>query len=320
MIFFPLKINNNAFFGDWIENDQGIFTTNLGSQIYLSIENATKLIINMKNTVHDNNGPSAVAYKIDNQEWQSLDLSDQELVFSIPDTNEHSFRLITQGLTTVRGDYWNGTERFLVESISSDGLIGGNVPDKDMIIFFGDSITNGQKMQQPAIKPSSHHPELSYGIKIAEQLDLNGLLIAYGGIGITNKAKFLPPTANDFVWNINKETLRPLHYEKKIKLVIVNIGTNDADASDKEFSFSLKSLNRELHKRFHDIKILYLIPFNQQFADVYRKNIIEFENAKLIETQNWEVEIGDRVHPNFKGEKKIIEKLLPIIKEEINDN
>ncbi|MDR0899084.1 MAG: hypothetical protein LBM27_01855 [Lactobacillaceae bacterium] len=315
---FPLTIESNAFYGDWAQNERGIFATNLGAQIFFETNNTITITFAWHNNVFDEGqGPSAVTYKIDEGDWNTIELGNHDFSIALPDKGHHNVRVMTKGLTTIRGDYWTGSQRFQIEKISYDGEISGVAPQRDMIYFIGDSITNGQKMKQPSTTPASHYPELSYGTVIADNLDLNGLLIAYGGVGITAKANFATPSGDDFVWYMNSDTKRPLHNHLKTRLVVVNIGTNDSRATDKEFAFSLKSFNRELHKRFHGIKFLYLVPFNQNFVEVFRKLVPTFENSLLVETENWGIEIGDQVHPNFNGEKTIIEKLQPIIEKNI---
>lgn len=312
-------INNqtpDAFIGDWVFLDQQIITTNLGAEIHFSVNQAKEIFIDWPSRATINNYNQTIAIKIDDQDFRSYFLDQQILKIELPDQQLHKIRIVIQG-NIVAADYWFGEQNFSLNKIfveSGELIVEQN--QQENIFFIGDSITAGAKIGSPFEGPQDNHPETSYPIQVSDFFGLNNIRIAYGGTGITPKASIYPPSAFEFIWKINSDTKRPLHYKQKNRAVVVNLGTNDTAASKQEFTWSLQTFLIELKKHFHQLPIYVMIPFNQQFADIFEAVVPKFDRIKLIETKDIQVSFADKLHPDQQGHDSIAKYLIEYFKQE----
>lgn len=310
------KDTPEAFIGDWVFSEQQIVTTNVGAEIHFSTNRTKEIFIDWPSRASIDNYNQTIAIKIDNQNFQSYFLDQKILKLELPDQQLHKIRIITQG-NIAAADYWFGEQNFGLNKIfveSGELIIEQN--QLENIFFVGDSITAGAKINSLFRGPQDNHPESSYSIQVSDFFNLNNIRIAYGGTGITPKASIYPPSAFEFIWKINSETKRPLHSDQKNRAVVVNLGTNDAAASEQEFAWSLQAFLTELKKRFHQLPIYLMIPLNQQFADIFRTMIPKFDQIKLIETKDIQVSFADKLHPDQQGHDAIAEYLIEYFKQE----
>ncbi|MDN6899834.1 lysophospholipase [Oenococcus sicerae] len=316
MTNFPLTIESNAFLGGWIEDlpSKQIISTNLGAEIYLKSHRCSKLLFNWPSHVLGKQ-PSRILFSIDGGPFISQSLDSDYFQLDLDAACDHLIRIMTQAITFVRAESWSLAEIFTLKGIQYDGSLVGAVPDRAELVFIGDSIINGQKTLAGVVDGSAHRPDKSWDFLISEKLQLNNDRIAYGGSGLTQRAKICPPTAIDFIWYAALNLPRPIDHQAKIAAVIVNLGSNDAAASEQEFTFSLKVLLRELTKRFHDSKIIFVEPFNGNFAAVFRKVIPNNDRVTLISNHDWHFQRTDAVHLSVAGHEQAAKVLLPLIED-----
>ncbi len=171
------------------------------------------------------------------------------------------------------------------------------------VTFVGDSITAGA-----AMAADGHHPELSYPQLVADALGQPLARIAYGGTGLTAAAPYQIPTAIEALWHVGDNVSRPL---VTTNLVLVNYGTNDFNygATPTAFAFGLRIYLLELIKRFHNAKIILMMPLNGAFREVFLAETARFDQFTLIETKSWLPAMTD-VHPNCAAHQIIAEQIM----------
>ncbi|MFT8527236.1 MAG: lysophospholipase [Oenococcus sp.] len=320
MINFPLTIESHAFLGSWIEDPdhQHILTTNLGAELYLKSHECSQIVLDWAAKTRDGQC-SRILISLDGGVFKSEKLTADPIILSLDPKEDHLIRIMTQAISYEKARTWTLTDYFCLQGVTHNGQLTGAVPNRKKLIFVGDSIINGQKILADKTT-AAHRPDLSWDFLVSEALNLNNVRIAYGGCGITQHAKIYPPTAMDFLWLLSETLPRPIDQRDDIAGVVVNLGTNDGDADQQEFTFALKMFLRELKKRFHDAKIIIVEPFNGNFKQVFESVVTSYDpNYTLIKNTSWQFPTSDGgVHLNQLGHQQAADILLPKIKEAIN--
>ncbi len=315
---FPLKISSGAFLGSWWENKkkETIMTNNIGAEIWLKSKNCSRIIFNWPSLKKDL--ISTILISIDHGKFYSKTLKSNFFKLNLNPKKEHLIRIMTQTLEKNSvSAAWKLLNYFCLKKISYNGELVGQIPKRGTLIFLGDSILNGKGINFPN-NPNMYRPDLSWDFLMSEKLNLNNIRIAYQGIGITNKAKAYPPTSIEIIWQISKNIPRIIAPFCKIKSVIVNLGSNDKKANKKEFLFALKALVRELKKRFHEINIIVIEPFDGSFKEVFENFFHNYKKIFLIQNKNWLFETKEDIYLSKKGHKEAYKVLLPLLKDKIN--
>ena len=310
------KLVLDAFVGDWVVFQEQMLTTNVGSEIRFLVDGSKNLIIDWPNCIKSSDSQQTIAIKIDNQEFKTVSLTEEEIEYPLPDDSLHKIRIVVQS-NIEDANYWLGDQDFRLNKIYvNDGQLIVEKNNLENIYFIGDSITSGSKMQTENLFSENNHAESSYAIQVADHFNLNNIRVSYNGTGITNKAYIYPPTAFDFIWKLKNDLKRP--NQRNAKAIVINIGTNDARATEQEFKWSLRVFLTEITKRFHQIPIYLMIPLNQQFADIFRLVVSDFDNIKLIETKDIKITFADQLHPDQNGHNRIAEYLIEYFEQEFN--
>jgi len=292
------SINVKPFLSpEWCISGESFLTTQFGACIELQTTDVAKIQLAFKTS----NQVVSFAVKINEEDWQTLPVVEQQLTVAIPTKLAH-IRIMLRSVNSNSMALWQ--QKIILSTMLIDGgEVAPVVYDVPYVTFVGDSITAGEEMAS-----DGNHPELSYPVLVAETLGKPLNRIAYGGTGLTANAPFQEPTAISALWQVadNIERERVL-----TDLVIVNYGTNDFNygATSEAFAFGLRIYLLELIKRFHSAKIILMIPFNGAFKDIYQTEAKRFDRFIIMATDNWTLP-NLRVHPLSNEHKQIAEHIL----------
>ncbi|WP_294976906.1 GDSL-type esterase/lipase family protein [uncultured Leuconostoc sp.] len=292
------SINVKPFLSpEWCTSGESFLTTQFGACIELQTTDVSKMQLVFKTS----NQVVSFAVKINEEEWQTVPVVEQQLTVAIPTKLAH-IRIMLRSVNFNSMALWQ-QKIILSTMLIDEGEVAPVVYDVPYVTFVGDSITAGEEMA-----PDGNHPEWSYPVLVAEALGKPLNRIAYGGTGLTASAPFQEPTAISALWQVadNIERERVL-----TDLVIVNYGTNDFNygATSEVFTFGLRIYLLELIKRFHSAKIILMIPFNGAFKDIYQTEAKRFDRFIIMATDNWTLP-NLRVHPLSNEHKQIAEHIL----------
>lgn len=274
------------FSPEWAAVDGQYVTTQFGATITFQSKNATYIDLHFEK---DYPKLQLIWRRDDQTQWQNL--TTQRKIVRLPLTNQdlHQYTLMVQTFDRDHFDFWHNP--VTLTAIETDGSLLPVHSTKMPITFVGDSITVGE-----SIRLDGHHPELAYPFLVAQALGRPLVNISYGGTGLTPFAPYQVPAPIEALWQVAYEVERP---RVRTDMVIVNYGTNDANygATEQNFSFGLRMYLLELVKRFHEAKIIILVPFNGCFKNIFEQEMKRFSNITLISTADWQIS-PNQVHPN----------------------
>lgn len=282
---------------EWGVTDDGMMTTQFGA----SIAFVTTHVHVVQVSFAKNYDGLTFAVQINASDWQEMPATDQTLQVTIP-TETAEVRMMLRDRTGSSEAFWQDPV-YLADMTIDQGEVAPIENVQSYVTFVGDSITAGE-----AMAVDGHHPELSYPQLVADALGQPLARIAYGGTGLTAAAPYQIPTAIESLWHVGDNVSRPL---VTTNLVLVNYGTNDFNygATPTAFAFGLRIYLLELIKRFHNAKIILMMPLNGAFREVFLAETARFDQFTLIETKSWLPAMTD-VHPNCAAHQIIAEQIM----------
>ncbi|HBP98330.1 GDSL-type esterase/lipase family protein [Leuconostoc lactis] len=282
---------------EWGVADDGMMTTQFGA----SIAFVTTHVHVVRVSFAKNYDGLTFAVQINASDWQEMPVTDQTLQVTIP-TETAEVRMVLRDRAGSSEAFWQDPVYVTVMTIDQ-GEVAPIENVQPYVTFVGDSITAGE-----AMAADGHHPELSYPQLVADALGQPLARIAYGGTGLTATAPYQIPTAIEALWHVGDNVSRPL---VTTNLVLVNYGTNDFNygATPTAFAFGLRIYLLELIKRFHNAKIILMMPLNGAFREVFLAETARFDQFTLIETKSWLPAMTD-VHPNCAAHQIIAEQIM----------
>lgn len=282
---------------EWGVTDDGMMTTQFGA----SIAFVTTHVHVVRLSFAKNYDGLTFAVQINAADWQEMPVTDQTLQVTIP-TETAKVCMVLRDRASSSKAFWQ--DPVYVTAVTIDqGEVAPIENAQPYVTFVGDSITAGE-----AMAADGHHPELSYPQLVADALGQPLARIAYGGTGLTAAAPYQIPTAIEALWHVGDNVSRPL---VTTNLVLVNYGTNDFNygATPTAFAFGLRIYLLELIKRFHNAKIILMMPLNGAFREVFLAETARFDQFTLIETKSWLPAMTD-VHPNCAAHQIIAEQIV----------
>lgn len=282
---------------EWGVTDDGMMTTQFGA----SVAFVTTHVHVVRLSFAKNYDGLTFAVQINAADWQEMPVTDQTLQVTIP-TETAEVRMVLRDRAGSSEAFWQ--DPVYVTAVTIDqGEVAPIENVQPYVTFVGDSITAGE-----AMTADGHHPELSYPQLVADALGQPLARIAYGGTGLTAAAPYQIPTAIEALWHVGDNVSRPL---VTTNLVLVNYGTNDFNygATPTAFAFGLRIYLLELIKRFHNAKIILMMPLNGAFREVFLAETARFDQFTLIETKSWLPAMTD-VHPNCAAHQIIAEQIV----------
>lgn len=282
---------------EWGVTDDGMMTTQFGA----SIAFVTTHVHVVRLSFAKNYDGLTFAVQINAADWQEMPVTDQTLQVTIP-TETAEVRMVLRDRAGSSEAFWQDPVYVTAMTIDQ-GEVAPIENVQPYVTFVGDSITAGE-----AMAADGHHPELSYPQLVADALGQPLARIAYGGTGLTAAAPYQIPTAIEALWHVGDNVSRPL---VTTNLVLVNYGTNDFNygATPTAFAFGLRIYLLELIKRFHNAKIILMMPLNGAFREVFLAETARFDQFTLIETKSWLPAMTD-VHPNCAAHQIIAEQIV----------
>lgn len=292
-----------------IANENYYVTNNDGAQIYFKISNASYFDINWKQMY--NPDYARWAYAIDDGNFNSISTSQTRV--DIPNKDTHIIRVVTDAINQEIGK-WDLGNGFAFNKLSTDGTIAGLTPVDPVIMYFGDSITEGIR----TLGMDANGPGCSvlhaYSWLSAQNLHAHPYLVGYGATGLYSKGSF---NTNDY--SVDWMTQGIAEKEIQPNLIVVNIGTNDGGINDDGFKDLYKSFVHKLFLKYPGVPIACMIPFNQIHANPITEVVSEAKDCFLIPTQGWDLTFTDGTHPDQAGSVKAAYNLAKAIQEQIGN-
>lgn len=190
-------------------------------------------------------------------------------------------------------------------------------PSKKTIEFVGDSITEGVLVDAPVediewtSRPFQDDATATYAWLTAQALDLEPLIMGYGGVGIWQRGSgSVPRAAEAYPYCFHNA---PISYPSP-DYILINHGTNDQNrCSPEAFREGYLDLLRIIRAHHPQSRIFILSPFCGAFANVLQE-IAESSRGEFtfISTTGW---ISGRIHPTRESHCLLADKLTAVLKE-----
>ena len=304
------------FIGRWFEKKiNGVkhdVTLTDGSAIYFLIDGAESFDVNF--TVITSKEEPYFAYSIDGGEPIRRRITDQTVY--LPDDGKHTVRIIADGMTESEGK-WNEEKGFALKSItpSDGGKIYGIRPENKIIFYYGDSITEGVRALNMSATSNGNSATNAYPWFCSEKLGAVTYSVGYGASGVTVSGSF-HTFKNAIDYNSNG---REVADGVIPDVIVINHGTNDRNVNAETFKAELVKALSRLREKYSDAPIVYMIPFGQYHAQAIAEAVSGFENACVVQTDEWNITFTDVYHPDSNGAKiageNLAEELICILGE-----
>lgn len=290
-----------ALIGRWYRktvNDLDCYVTNnCGSEIHIKTNGVSILTIAWQAMTETN---AYYSYSIDEGSLTRNLITSNTI--ELPDTGIHYVRIITDGITEDIGK-WTTGKGFAFSGITADsGVITSVYPENPLIMFFGDSITEG--IRALGITPTSDMGDTNSATGAfpwfcCKKIGAISYRIGYGASGITVNGSFRKAIdAAQFFWNGS------IVDEVFPNAIVINHGTNDTSASSATFISGYNAFLAKLQTMYPGVSIFIMIPFNQAHAEDIRNVVDNNMGVFLIETSDWSgIEYADDIHPTSAGAK-----------------
>lgn len=306
-----------TYTGRWftknIDGDNCMCTINSGSELYFKVKNATKITIETKDigTVTTEYKP-CIRCRIGNSDTR-IQLVNNTTEIPVANKNENNVR-ITISAIRYNGNKWSAEEGFAIKNISTDGtILTDDVSSKNQILFLGDSITEGQLMT--ALNFSGLNSDKAFPHLVTDSFtDYICIHNGFAGTGMLVGGNAGMPVAMQCLTNISRDRVATYDYDK-IKLIVINYGTNDINQNDAEgFKTAYKTYIEYIKSNFTNAKIIIVRPCTKVVYEQQITEIAEEENVYLCEVSG-SVTKTDGVHPNEAGHQVIANSLIQFIQD-----
>ena len=299
------------FLGRWtekiIDNEECIYTINLGSEIYAKIKGTETIKINFLNTNPIGN-PVEIAYKVNDEKYIRDNISNSPFIIDNLDKDKDYILKIVASGNKDDDEVWNKEQgiAFTGIDIDADGIIEPFIQNKKIGLFYGDSITAGCWVLDRNIPSQGYAAEANYVAKCCEALGCLNVRVAFSASGVTKGGTGGVPKFIDFIDNMDSMTKEKSQFPD---FIVINMGTNDNEASMEEFQDELLKCVKRIQDKYKGVTIFLMLPFINVRKEEIKKVVSMTENTVFIDTTGWNVQCIDCNHPNLKGSKVAGEKL-----------
>ena len=196
-------------------------------------------------------------------------------------------------------------------------LVKSRPPGRLRMEFYGDSITQGVRIDSMAIGPDGSDGTKDYAFLVALAFDALHNQVGFGRQGIIRTGNgSVPPAPDSFGWNYQDSPADPAFAPR---VVVINQGTNDGGSKSAQFEPAYRDYIALIRRRDPKALILCLRPFGGFHADDIQQAVRDLGNPKTIyvDTMGWldKGDYTDGVHPNAGGQIKAAERLIEVIQQ-----
>jgi len=200
---------------------------------------------------------------------------------------------------------------------SGGRLVKSPPPGKVRMEFYGDSITQGVRIDSMAIGPDGSDGTKDYAFLVALAFNAIHNQVGFGRQGIIRTGNGnVPPAPDSFGWNYRDSPADPSFVPR---IVVVNQGTNDGNYSSAQFEPAYRAYIALIRRRDPKATIFCLRPFGGFHADDVQQAVRDLGNPQnvYVDTTGWldKSDYTDGVHPNAGGQIKAAERLIEVIQQ-----
>jgi lysophospholipase L1-like esterase len=313
---------NFHFIGHWdlSRADQQAVTINSGSRILCTFSGSS---VSGQFGTEGIKSPAQIWVRIDGQKPVRYTVDAASIGFSPPglSAGRHTFELAVKDVDERVNRWIPPFEAALIFkglAISPGGkLLKSRLPGKVRMEFYGDSITQGVRIDSMAIGPDGSDGTKDYAFLTSLAFGAIHNQIGFGRQGIIRTGNGNVPTASQsFGLNFEGSPADPAFVPQ---IMVVNQGSNDTPYPSAQFEPGYRAYIAQLHRRNQKATIFCLRPFGGYHADDIQQAVKELgePNIVYVDTSGWldQGDYTDKVHPNAQGQIKAAEQLTKVIQQ-----
>lgn len=318
-IYDDLKNQYAGFVGRWFEKTVNgkkcMVATNCGAEIWLRVSGTTQITVEWEQMVSTHT--PYFAYSIDGKP-ATRQISTNGRI-SLPDTDEHFVRIITDGIYENVGK-WNGNGFAFYRIYADNAICVALEPKCPIIAFFGDSITEGIRAlgveESTSVMDEVNSATNAFPWFACEELSAVSYRVGYGASGAIADGSFKNfETAIDFMTSdIDTRVGKGYYNESTPNLIVVNHGTNDANEDSDTFKQAYQSAIYRLKSKYPQTHILCMRPFGGYQEHAIMEVAENTSGCTYVDTTGWDIELTDTYHPTTNGAKAAGLKLAEFIR------
>ena len=305
------KIN---FIGRWFEKEidgaNHHVTVNDGSELQFAVSGTETVTVGF--TVITSLKTPYYAYMIDGSDPVRKLITDGDI--ALPDTGEHIIRIITDGITEGEAKY-KGEIGFAFSGADAHGgeIIGIKALNK-VIMFMGDSITEGVRALNMSADSDGNSATHSFPWYTAAKLNSIAVNCGFAASGTVGAGSFAP-----FLDTVNRLSETRENDIPAPDVVVVNYGHNDVYFKDTDVMPRYKAALDALHAKYPDAPVFVVIPFSQTHAETIRACCEGRDYVTVVETEGWNPATTDGVHLSSLGANRVGVRLAAAIRQTLGD-
>ncbi|MCR5468675.1 MAG: Ig-like domain-containing protein [Lachnospiraceae bacterium] len=287
-------------------------TSTAGSSFYFKTTGTKKVTIKFAFSTSLNK--PRIAYSIDGKDFQYKNVG-SKVTLNLGNAKTHYVRVVLDSVSPYE-DRWIGNGALAVKSITantaSTGVVTAIAPQNPVVVFYGDSITEGIRTIGDGLNTSGSSATHSYAWYTAEKLGAIPYMVGFASCGITETGSF--SKAYNIV-TYNMDGSKTTSYPTNVGAIVVEFGANDASCSDSDFQSGYQTLIKKIHKLYSSAKIVCVRPpFSDRNGASISTIAAKYSYASELTTSTLNLGTYDNIHPNASGAKKIAKALAKKIK------
>ena len=238
-------------------------------------------------------------------------------------SSRHTAQIIFKGAVECQARWYSQlTAKISFMGAEADVFFEVNTKNRNQIEFIGDSITEGilidaERRNSPIEANNRVYQDdvcASYGWLTDRMLNMGFVNCAFGATGTTRAGSgSVPPADEAYMYNYNGSQIT----HRQSKYVVINHGTNDAEASAEEYERKYRMLLKSVREYNPKAKIIAMSPFNGTYEHELERVIEKYNtdmNEKIIFVNSSHWIASEPLHPMREGHRAAANELTKVIK------
>ena len=289
--FRDISNESYGYIGRWynrtVENKMCKATITAGSELYFKVQNTENIALSLKSQADQ---PPTLAVSIDGNPPIRVftgKVGNTVIAQGLNKKTPHTVRVIVDAFYEYQRNKWISGNGFVFEKAIVDraGEIVGIIPENKIILYFGDSITEGIHALQRGSNPYGNSYIGTYAFTNSSLLKMVSYASGYGGTGVTKGGSGGVPKCIDVVDRLYGGDKSLPYYPtiEEIAAIIINHGANDkgAGVSSSDYMNEYYAVVRRIAELFPNIPIIALANVYGAMRDEVKKVATELNTEGI---------------------------------------
>ena len=298
-----------GYMGRWFDKDvNGVTckaTFSQGAEFYFKVSGTSKVWLKLHSTASP---APVIAVSIDGgfPKRMTTVKEGRLLLAENLSENEHTFRIIVDGFNEYQ-EKWTSAMGFVLEcpEVEDGGTITGLLPTNPVILYYGDSITEGINVLGTGSTPDSNSASNEYPFVTSHRLNAVSYTNGFGASGVTRGGSGGVPKCLDVIDSLYNGM--PLAETPAPAAIVVNHGHNDPTSDSAAFTEAYTAVLKRLRAKYPNTPIFAVSPFaGMHNADI--EALVEDlgdSNIYFVAKPSFSYTTSDGAHPDKNGAKAL---------------